>query len=155
MNYNKVIIAGRLTRDLELRYTAGGTAVCDVGLAINEKRKVGDQLVDKVIFVDVTLWGRTAELAAKFLTKGSSVLIEGKLDLEEWADKDTGKPRSKMKVVGWQVQFGDGPGGRGGDRPPASRGSQQQQPPRSADQRPASDVGGQDVEQLPDHDIPI
>lgn len=98
VSFNHVVIAGNLTRDIELRYTPGGTAVTDISVAINERRKVGDEWVDEPTFVDVTLWARTAEIAAEYLGKGSSVLIHGRLKLETWEAADGGK-RSKMKVV--------------------------------------------------------
>lgn len=92
-NFNQVILAGNLTRDIELRYTPNGTAVADAGLAINRVFKD----VKETTFVDITLWGKTAEVAAEYLTKGSSVLIVGRLQLDTW-EKD-GEKRSKMKVV--------------------------------------------------------
>tara|TARA_R110000782_G_scaffold12895_4_gene38146 strand:+ start:10524 stop:10904 length:381 start_codon:yes stop_codon:yes gene_type:complete len=126
-------------------------------MAINEKRKSGDQLVDKVIFVDVTLWGKTAELASQYLEKGSSALIEGKLDLDQWEERDTGKKRSKLKVIGLSIQFGSRPGdnGNGQRQPPAGQG----QPPASQPgqkQQPPSQTGGPDVSTYaPDDDIPF
>jgi single-strand DNA-binding protein len=98
VSFNNVVIAGNLTRDVELRYTPGGTAVTDISIAINERRKIGDEWVDEPTFVDVTLWARTAEIAAEYLGKGSSVLIHGRLKLETWEASD-GSRRSKMKVV--------------------------------------------------------
>ncbi|MCP4779064.1 MAG: single-stranded DNA-binding protein, partial [Planctomycetaceae bacterium] len=90
-SYNRVVIVGNLTRDVELRYTPSGTAVTDNALAINEKVKKNDQWVDEVSFFDVTLWGRTAEVAGEYLSKGSSVLIEGRLKQERW--EQDGKTR--------------------------------------------------------------
>jgi single-strand DNA-binding protein len=104
-----------LTRDPELRYIPSGTAVSDIGLAVNDRVKRGDQWVDEATFVDITLWGRTAEIANEYLSKGSSVLIEGRLKLDRW-EKD-GQKHSKLKVVGERLQMlggkGEG-GGRGG-----------------------------------------
>lgn len=104
---NKVFLIGNLTRDPELRYTPSGTAVCDLGLAINEKFK--DK--ETTVFVDVTLWGRTAEVADEYLSKGSPVLIEGRLRFDQW-EKD-GQKRSKLAVTGERMQML----GRKGDTP--------------------------------------
>jgi single-strand DNA-binding protein len=98
MSYNKVIVMGNLTRDPELRYIASGTAVCDLGLAINDKRKVGDKWEEETTFIDVTCWARTAEVCAEYLKKGSQVLIDGKLKMENWQNKE-GNKRSKIKIV--------------------------------------------------------
>jgi single-strand DNA-binding protein len=113
-SYNKVVLVGNLTRDPELRYIPSGTAVSDIGLAVNDRIKRGDQWVDEATFIDITLWGRTAEIANEYLSKGSSVLIEGRLKLDRW-EKD-GQKHSKLKVVGERLQMlgGKGEGGRGG-----------------------------------------
>ena len=103
-SFNKVIILGNVTRDIEIRHTAGGTAVADVGLAVNDRRKQGNEWVDEVTYVDVTLWGRTAEVAGEYLGKGSPVLIEGRLKLDTWQTND-GQKRSKLKVVGERLQL--------------------------------------------------
>lgn len=117
-SYNRVILVGNLTRDPELRYIPSGTAVSDIGLAVNDRIKRGEQWVDEVTFVDITLWGRTAEIANEYLSKGSPVLIEGRLKLDRW-EKD-GQKHSKLKVVGDKLQMlgskgeGGGGGGSGG-----------------------------------------
>jgi single-strand DNA-binding protein len=115
-SYNRVILVGNLTRDPELRYIPSGTAVSDIGLAVNDRIKRGDQWVDETTFVDITLWGRTAEIANEYLSKGSPVLIEGRLKLDRW-EKD-GQKHSKLKVVGDKLQMlgsrGEGGGGGGG-----------------------------------------
>jgi len=104
-SYNRTILMGNITRDIELRYTPGGTAVTDMGLAVNEKRKNGQgELVEETTFVDVTLWGRNAEVAAEFLGKGSPVLIEGRLKLDQW-ENDEGQKRQKLKVVCDRMQM--------------------------------------------------
>ena len=102
-SFNKVVLVGNMTRNVELRRTQQGTAVCDVGLAINERRKQGDDWVDETTFVDVTLWGRTAEVADTYTTKGSSILIEGRLKLDQW--EQDGQRRQKLKVVGDRLQL--------------------------------------------------
>jgi single-strand DNA-binding protein len=130
-SFNKVILMGNMTRDVELRYTPSGTAVTDIGLAVNEKRKnQAGELVEETTFVDVTLWGRNAEVAGEYLAKGSPILIEGRLKLDQW-ETDDGERRQKLKVVCDRMQMvgskrdGGGNGG-GGNRQskPADTGSQ-------------------------------
>jgi single-strand DNA-binding protein len=128
-SFNKVVLLGNVTRDPELRYIANGTAVTDIGLAINDRRKTATgEWVEETTFVDVTLWGRTAEIAGEYVTKGSPLLIEGRLKLDTW-EKD-GKKNSKLRVVCDRMQLlgskGDGPRGGGGQgrARPANRGSQ-------------------------------
>jgi single-strand DNA-binding protein len=106
-SYNRVIVCGNLTRDPQVRYTPGGTAVCDLGLAVNRSwfDKQANQKKEEVTFVDVTLWGRTAEVAGEYLGKGRSVLIEGRLALDQWEDKQSGEKRTKLKVVGETMQM--------------------------------------------------
>jgi single-strand DNA-binding protein len=113
-SYNRVVLVGNLTRDPELRYIPSGTAVSDIGLAVNDRVKRGDQWVDETTFVDITLWGRTAEIANEYLSKGSPVLIEGRLKLDRW-EKD-GQKHSKLKVIGERMQMlgGRGEGGPSG-----------------------------------------
>ena len=115
-SYNRVILMGNLTRDIELRYTPGGTAVTDAGLAVNNKRKDQDgQWVDDVCYVDVTLWGRTAEVASEYLSKGSPVFIEGHLKFDSW--ETDGQKKSKLRVVCDRMQLiGGGSGSGGGGR---------------------------------------
>jgi len=104
-NLNKVMLIGNLTRDVELRYTPGGTAVCSFGLATNRKwkNKQGEQQ-EEVTFVDVEAWARTAELCQQYLSKGSPLFVEGRLKLDQWQSKD-GQRRSKLKVVIENMQF--------------------------------------------------
>lgn len=106
-NFNKVIIAGNLTRDPEVKHVGSGTACCQMSLAVNrtwfDKAKNAKQ--EETTFVDVTLWGKQAETAGEYLSKGKSVLIEGRLKLDTWDDKATGQKRSKLTVVGESMQF--------------------------------------------------
>lgn len=115
-SFNRVILMGNLTRDVELKYTQSQTAVTEIGLAVNEKRKSGEKWIEEVTFVDVTLWGRTAEVAGEYLSKGSPVLIEGRLKLDSW-EKD-GKKQYKLKVVGETLRMlgGKQDGGSSGSR---------------------------------------
>ena len=108
-SYNRVVLMGNLTRDVELRYTPSGTAVTDISLAVNERVKRNDQWSDEVHFFDVTLWGRTAEIAKDYLSKGSPVLIEGRLKHDRW--EQDGQKRSKIKIVGEKMQMLGSKGG--------------------------------------------
>ena len=103
---NHVTLIGNLTRDIELRNTAGGNAVGNTGIALNRKWKDGSgQEKEEVTFVDITIWGKTAEVCAKYLRKGSQVCVNGRLRSEEWADKTTGAKRTKLGVVADDVLF--------------------------------------------------
>lgn len=120
-SYNRVILMGNLTRDIELRYTPGGTAVTDIGVAVNDRRKSAEgEWIEEVTFVDVTLWGRTAEVASEYLGKGSPIFLEGRLKLDSW-EKD-GQKNYKLRVVCERMQLissregGGGSGGGGGPR---------------------------------------
>ncbi|HBV64766.1 MAG TPA: single-stranded DNA-binding protein [Rhodopirellula sp.] len=118
-SYNRVILVGNLTRDIELKYTPGGTAVTDIGMAVNDRRKSATgEWVDETTFVDVTLWGRTAEVASEYLSKGSPILVEGRLKLDTWETE--GQKRSKLRVVCDRMQMlgGGSPGGGGGGNRP-------------------------------------
>ena len=133
-SFNRVVLMGNLTRDPEVRYTTGGTAVTDVSLAINRYRtdKNTNQRIEETTFVDVTLWGRTAEIAGEYLGKGRPVLIEGRLQQDQWDDKETGQKRSKLKVVGESMQLlgsRDGGGSGGGS---SAGGAPRSQPSETA-----------------------
>ena len=105
-SYNRVVLVGNLTRDPELRYISSGTAVTEIALAVNDRKKSSSgEWVEDTQFIDVTLWGRTAEVASEYLGKGSSLLIEGRLKLDRW-DKDD-KKFSKLRVVGEKMEFLD------------------------------------------------
>lgn len=105
MSFNKIILVGNLGREPELRYTPQGTPVCDFSIATNEKRKnKSGQYEDHVTWFKVTIWGRQAETASQYLTKGRPIYIEGRLRLSEWADKD-GKPRTTLEVHATDMQF--------------------------------------------------
>lgn len=114
-SYNRVILLGNLTRDIELRRTPSGTAVTDAGLAVNDRRKnQNGEWVDETTFVDVTLWGRTAEVASEYLGKGSPILVEGRLKLDTW--ETDGQKRSKLRVVCDRMQMLSGRSENGGTR---------------------------------------
>jgi single-strand DNA-binding protein len=112
--FNRVILMGNLTQDPELRYTPQGTAVADLRLAVNNPRRRSDGQEDTV-FVDVTVWDRQAETSCEYLSKGRAVLVEGRLRLDTWEDRQSGQKRSKLAVTAQNVQFLGGEGGsRGG-----------------------------------------
>lgn len=128
-NLNRVLLMGNLTRDPEIKYTPNGTAVCELGLAINRHYTTGDgEKREETTFVDVELWGRQAEIADEFLQKGRPVFIEGRLKLDQWDDKDTGQRRSKMRVVGEMLQLLGAPQGESQERP-AARQERRSEPP--------------------------
>jgi single-strand DNA-binding protein len=156
-NLNKVMLIGNLTRDPELRYTPKGTAVADISLAINRVwNNDQGQKQEETTFVDVTLWGRQAELAQQYLGKGRSAYIEGRLQMDTWDDKETGKKRSKLKVIGESLQFmpdgkgsnaggggGGGNAGSGGQQAPRAP-QQNSRPPQGASAAPADDFQEED-----------
>ncbi|MEL6897939.1 MAG: single-stranded DNA-binding protein [Planctomycetota bacterium] len=118
-SFNRVILVGRLTRDVELRRTSTNLAVCEVGLAVNDRRKTANgEWVDETTFVEITIFGRTAEVAHEYLGKGSPVLIEGRLKLDRW-EKD-GQKYSKLRVICERMQMLSSGGERGGSRGSAS-----------------------------------
>ena len=129
---NKVLLIGNLTRDPQVRYTPRGTAVAEIGLAVNDSwfDKQSNTRKETTTFVDITLWGRDAEVAGEYLAKGRSICIEGRLQLDSWDDKETGQKRSKLRVVCERMQMlggrGEGGGGggaaRGGNAPAARSG---------------------------------
>ncbi len=136
-NFNKVILAGNLTRDPELRYTPKGLAIAKIGLAINRKwRNEAGEMKDETTFVDVDAFGKTAETIGQYLKKGRPILIEGRLRYETWDDKTTGAKRSKLGVVMDSFQFidsgnrGDTEGGASGA--PAAPRAQRPAPSASA-----------------------
>ncbi len=105
MSFNKIIIVGNLGRDPELRYTPQGTAVCNFSMATNEKRRdKNNELQDITTWFRITLWGRQAENASKFLQKGNPVYIEGRLKLDEWTDRE-GNTRQTLDVTATDMQF--------------------------------------------------
>lgn len=125
-NLNKVMLMGNITREIELRYTPKGTAVADIGLAVNRVRS-GDngERIEETTFVDITLWGRTAEVAHQYAGKGQPLFVEGRLHMDTWVDKATGGNRSKLKVVADNIQL---MGARGAGAPAAANDANYAQP---------------------------
>ena len=141
---NKVLLIGNVTPELELRHTPQGTAVCDVGTAINHTRRdKNDNKIEEVTFVDVTLWGRVAEIACQYSGKGKPLMVEGRLHEDTWTDTETGAKRRRLKVVGENIQLLNS----GEPRPAA--GTSQPAPARTAPAVPAA------YEEVPEDDIPF
>lgn len=111
-SFNKVMLMGSLTRDPEVKYTPKGTAIANLGLAVNRvyTTESGEQK-EEVTFIDIEVWGRQAETAGQYLSKGRPVFIEGRLKLDSWEDKESGQKRNKLKVVAERVQFLGAPRG--------------------------------------------
>ena len=164
-SFNKVILIGNLTRDPDLRTTQNGTAICDLGLAVN--RRWRDQFgrdQEETTFVDVAVWGRSAENCAQYLQKGAPVLVEGRLRLEQWEDRNGGGRRSRLTVIAEVVQFlgSRADGDRQQQEPPARRQNSSRQsgrndggfgapPPPQQPPYPPEDEPGYD----PEDDIPF
>ncbi|MDA0991514.1 MAG: single-stranded DNA-binding protein [Verrucomicrobia bacterium] len=139
-SFNRVILMGNLTKDPEVRYLQSGTAVCDLRLAVTEKFKnKAGETVDSTCFVDVVVWARQAETCGEYLSKGSPILTEGRLQLDEWKTKE-GETRSKLRVRADRVQFLGSPKGRAEFSDTASaRDDSGDGPPMGADANPALD----------------
>jgi len=139
-SFNKVILLGNLTRDPEVRYTPKGSAVCDLGIAVNRQYTLDSgEKREEVTYVDVVLWSRLAEIAGEYLKKGRPVFIEGRLQLDTWDDKQSGQKRSKLRVIGETMQLlGSRPPGTGSpseageeDRPARPAAKAAAPPPKS------------------------
>jgi single-strand DNA-binding protein len=152
-SFNKVILVGNLTRDPQVRYTPSGTAVCDIGLAVNRTwyDKQSNSRKEDTTFVDVTLWARQAEVAGEYLSKGRPVLIEGRLQMDQWVDKESGQKRSKLKVVGENMTM---LGSRGEGGRPSSQ-SQPRSEGEAYSSEPAETFYDSPGENVPDDDVPF
>ena len=140
-NLNKVMLIGNLTRDPEIKYTPKGTAIADIGLAVNRNYTTeSGEKREEVTFIDVTLWGRVAEIVGEYCKKGRPLFVEGRLQLDTWDDKQTGQKRSKLKVVGDNIQLLGGrdgaPGGGGGGASGGGGGEYGEGRPAAAPGRP-------------------
>jgi len=163
-NLNKVLLMGNLTRDVELKYTPSGLAVAKIGLAVNRKFRdtKTNELREEVTFVDIEFWGKQAETLHQYVSKGRSLYVEGRLKMDSWDDKTTGKKVYKMKVVGEQFQFLSSPQGAGGapaGGAPAQRTAPRPLPPRNAPQNAPmmqpQDFGGDMQDQSMPDDLQI
>jgi len=169
---NKVLLMGNLTRNPEIRYTPSGSAVCEFGMAMNRRFVQNGQERDETCFVDIVVWGKQAESASRFLQKGSSVFVEGRLVYDQWDDRETQKKRSRLRVNADRVQFLDRRDDRaGGEVPPdggqpggysqynrgsysgAPRGGQSQ--PRSQQQYRPAPGAAEDVPKMPIEEPPF
>jgi single-strand DNA-binding protein len=167
VSYNKVMLMGNLTRDVELKYTQSNQAVATVGLAVNRRYKTAaGELKEEVLFVDCDAWGKTAENISKFFSKGRPIFIEGHLRLDTWQDKNDGSNRSKIKVVVENFHFvdsrptdgsGGGNGGGGGGGGYASRPAPQARPAGAGAAAPAAGApaGAPDYQPIEEQDIPF
>lgn len=144
---NKVFVMGNLTRDPEVKFTPKGTAICDIGLAVNRNYTTdGGEKREEVTFIDVTLWGRVAEIVGEYCKKGRPLFVEGRLSLDTWDDKQTGQKRSKLKVVGENIQL-LGDKGATSDAAPARTNSQGRRPATPPARPPADpDLDGDDLD---------
>jgi single-strand DNA-binding protein len=139
-NLNKVMLIGNVTRDPEVKYTPKGSAVTDLGIAVNRiYTPEGGEKREETTFVDVTLWGRQAEIAGEYCKKGRSIYIEGRLQLDTWEDKTSGQKRSKLRVVGENFQLlGPRPGGGASGAPGGGEEDYSERPQRRESQSPGS-----------------
>jgi single-strand DNA-binding protein len=147
-NLNRVLLIGNLTRDPEVRYTPKGTAVADIGIAVNRVYSGEDgEKKEEVTFVDVTLWGRQAEVAQEYLKKGRQVFIEGRLQLDTWDDKQTGQKRSRLRVVAENMQMlgSRGDSEAGSTAPGTQRRTTPLPPQRQAPKDPDLDAEPDDI----------
>jgi single-strand DNA-binding protein len=137
---NRVMLIGNLTRDPEVRYTPKGSAVADLAIAVNRNYTAENgEKREEVTYVDIVLWAKLAELAGQYLKKGRPVFIEGRLQMDQWEDKQTGQKRSRLRVVGENMQFLDSrrDGGGAGENGEESHG-----PPQRFQSRPTGGGSG-------------
>ena len=147
-NLNRVLLIGNLTRDPEVRYTPKGTAVAEIGLAVNRIYSGEDgEKKEETTFVDVTLWARQAEVAGQYLKKGRPVFIEGRLQLDTWDDKQTGQKRSRLRVVSENLQLlgSRQEGDSSSPAPPPRRASAAPTPSRPEPRDPDLDAEPDDI----------
>jgi len=145
-NLNKVMLIGNVTRDPEVKYTPKGTAVAEVGLAISRTfTPEGGEKREETTFVDITFWGRQAEIVGEYAKKGKPIFVEGRLQLDSWEDKTSGQKRNKLRIVGEGLQLlGSRPGGGGGGSdeesgPPAQKFSKPAEKPAAPASAPDDD----------------
>jgi len=138
MELNKVFLVGNLTRDPESRHLPSGAQVCKLGLAVNRRYTSQGEKKEDTLFIDVETWQRTAELCAQYLRKGSMILVEGRLKMDQFQTQ-TGENRTKILVVAERVQFGPRAGETGGGAPRPSSGGSQRAPAASGQSGSGSD----------------
>jgi single-strand DNA-binding protein len=150
-SFNKVILLGNLTRDPEVRYTPKGSAVCDLGIAINRSYTLDSgEKREEVTYVDVVLWARLAEIAGEYLKKGRPIFIEGRLQLDTWDDKQSGQKRSKLRVIGETMQLlGGRPPGAGGAAAEGAEPARESHPSKPASPPKAGAAAEPDDDEIP------
>jgi single-strand DNA-binding protein len=152
-SFNRVILAGNLTRDPELRYTPKGSAVANFSLAVNRTWKTeSGENKEEVSFIEVEAWGRQAEVIAQYMRKGRPLLIEGRLKQDTWEDKNTHQKQSKLKVVLEGFSFIDSKGPDGGAAPGASADAPRRSAPSA---KPPEPTGGGEAAAAEDDDVPF
>ncbi len=151
-NFNKVLLMGNLTRDVELRHTQSGLALAKFGMAINRKWSQNGEQKESTCFVDLTAWGRDAELLNQYVKKGSQLFVEGRLEYSTWEAKEGGGKRSKLEVVVERFQFlgasrgaGAGAGAGGGGAGGGEEGGARRAPAGGEGQAAAGDVDYGDI----------
>jgi len=154
-SYNKVMLIGNITRDPEIRYTPKGTAVTDVGLAVNRIYTVEGEKREETTFVDITFWGRQAEVVGEYCKKGNPLFVEGRLQMDSWEDKQSGQKRSRLKIVaeGMQLLGGRGGGGGGGRGPDSDDSDETSSRPPSREA--SSGSPSRSVQEPEEDDIPF
>ena len=154
--FNKIILVGNLTRDIELRYAQSGTAIAKTAIATSRKFTSNGEKKEEVCFVDVTFFGRSGEIANQYLRKGSKILVEGRLNFEQWVDKE-GQKRSKHSVIAETMQMLDSKGDNQGEQPqgqpayqqPAQQQQQSYQQPQQQQQAQHGGYGNPNNQQQP------
>jgi single-strand DNA-binding protein len=149
-SFNKVILAGNLTRDPELRYTPKGSAVAKIGLAVNRtwKNEAGENK-EEVTFIDIEAWGRQAEVIAQYMRKGRPLLVEGRLRLDTWEDKNTHQKQSKLKVVLETFSFIDSKGTDAGPSPGGDAPRRPAPPSKPAEAPEGAEAAGPEEDDVP------
>jgi single-strand DNA-binding protein len=153
---NKVMLAGRLTRDAELKYVSTGTAVCKMGMAVSKKFKTkSGEMREDTLFVNVTVWGASAEFCGEYLKKGMPIMVEGRLTSSEWEDKQTGQKRTAVEITADRVQqMAWDDKRRGPDQGGSRQGGQSNQQGGGSYEEYAGNQGGGN-EPIPEDDIPF
>lgn len=159
-NFNKVILIGNLTRDPELRVTPSGTSICKFGLAVNRTYTTQDgEKREETTFVDIDAFGKPAEIISKYMAKGRPILVEGRLKLDQWEDKNTGDKRSRMGVVCENFQFlggrGEGDGGVAEEGASSRGGYDDTAPPARAPEKKSSSSPSGQGEDIEEDNVPF
>jgi len=152
-SYNKVMLIGNVTRDPEIRYTPKGTAVTDIGLAVNRIYSVEGEKREETTFVDITFWGRQAEVVGEYCKKGKPLFVEGRLQMDSWEDKQSGQKRNRLKVVAENMQLLGGRGGGGFEGDDSSGGGSSY--PQGGSSQRSSSPPSRTMQEPEEDDIPF